>query len=80
MAIIAMSAYELKMGEISADKIDCADVNDINSWAIDAVSKAYTAGIINGKGDNRFEPKTNTTRAEAATVIIRIVDKMEENV
>lgn len=80
MAIIAMSAYELKMGEISADKIDCEDVDDINSWAIDAVSKAYTAGIINGKGDNKFEPKTNTTRAEAATVIIRIVDKMEENV
>lgn len=76
MAIIAMSAYELKMGELSTGKINCEDVDDISSWAIDAVSKAYTAGIINGKGDNRFEPKTNTTRAEAATVIIRIADRV----
>lgn len=77
MAIIAMAAYELKLGELTADEIDCADVESISSWAIDAVSKAYASGIINGRGDNTFAPKANTTRAEAASVIIRLADKIE---
>ncbi len=46
-------------------------VNDINK---DAVLKAYQLGIIKGSNGN-FEPKNPLTRAEAAVLITKLMDK-----
>ena len=45
--------------------------NDVNSvsWAHEAIEKLYYAGIIQGRGNNKFEPSANITRAEVAKII-----------
>ncbi|MBQ3901739.1 MAG: S-layer homology domain-containing protein, partial [Clostridia bacterium] len=32
---------------------------------------AKNAGLVNGKGNNMFEPRATATRAEAAAIIMR---------
>ena len=41
-----------------------SDEGMISPWAKDAVKWARANGIIGGKGENRFDPKGNATRAE----------------
>lgn len=48
---------------------DFADKNTISSYAVDAVNWARASGIINGKDGNRFDPKGNLSRAEAAVIL-----------
>jgi len=48
------------------------DTNAISGWAKNAVDMASAAGIINGYKDGSFGPARNTTRAEAATVLMGI--------
>lgn len=46
-----------------------ADMKEISSWAKDAVQAAQALGLIQGKGNNRFDPKGTVTRAELAKMI-----------
>ena len=50
------------------------DTEDISDYATEAISKLSGLGIINGKDNNRFEPKSTATRAEAAVIIARTLD------
>ena len=52
------------------------DVN-ISEYAKNAVYKVRDAGIINGYSDNTFAPSASLTRAEAATVIIKLLDMLQ---
>lgn len=45
------------------------DVGEIADYATNAIEKLYKAGVVNGKGDNKFEPKASASRAEAAKII-----------
>lgn len=51
-----------------------ADAGSISAWATDAVSAVQAAGIINGKGDNKFDPKNTATRAEYAVILVKFAD------
>ena len=55
-----------------------ADADKIPQWAKNSVRAAYSVGIINGK-DNEgllyFDPNARITRAEAATIISRVLDE-----
>lgn len=42
------------------------------------VLKAYAAGIVNGMGDDTFEPDTTTNREQIATMIARAVSYIEK--
>ena len=44
-------------------------MSGISDYAYAAVSALAGEGIINGTGENKFSPKNNTTRAEAAVLI-----------
>ncbi|GAB6275130.1 MAG: hypothetical protein STSR0004_19950 [Peptococcaceae bacterium] len=57
------------------EKIDLADAAQISSWARGYVSLAATIGLIEGYPDKTFMPKKNTTRAEAAILICRFLEK-----
>ena len=46
-------------------------------WAETAIEKWSHSGLINGKGDGKFDPDGNMTRAEAAAVFSRLL-KLEE--
>jgi hypothetical protein len=48
-----------------------ADGEDISFWAAEAVSWAQASGLMNGRGENRFEPRQTATRAETCAVLFR---------
>ncbi len=50
---------------------DFADRDQIASWAGEAVSWAYTCGILTGRSGNRLDPAGTATRAEAAAMLVR---------
>jgi len=56
------------------------DYNNISKSYQDYVLKAFTKGIITGYPDGTFGPERGLTRAEASTVIIRVLDKNERKV
>lgn len=46
-----------------------ADGDKIPSYAVEAVNALYSAKIVGGMGDNRFEPLSPATRAQSAKII-----------
>ena len=46
----------------------------ISDWAKDSVARMSACGLIKGQGNNCFAPKATSTRAEAATVLLRLYD------
>jgi len=47
----------------------------ISDYAINAVSALAGSGIINGMSDGSFAPKSNLTRAQAAVMLDRLIQK-----
>lgn len=66
-AALVVAFYETQRGTITG-RVNFADTNDIN------VQKAAYIGILQGVGNNRFEPNRNLTRAEAAVMLARLAD------
>ncbi len=52
---------------------DFADADAISDWARDAVAQAAQLGLMQGKDDGLFAPDEGATRAEAATVLSRLL-------
>jgi hypothetical protein len=53
-----------------------ADNDMISSWAREAVGYLYGIEVINGVGDNLFNPRGNMSREEAIVVVKRMYDKV----
>ncbi|MBQ7474383.1 MAG: S-layer homology domain-containing protein, partial [Clostridia bacterium] len=51
---------------------DFADEKKISDWAVPSVGNLKKIGIFTGDNKGRFNPEANTTRAEAATVVMRL--------
>ena len=56
------------------------DEEQISDYCIEAVNDMAYAGIISGKGSNKFCPKDGLTRAEAATLISNTMDYIQGGV
>ena len=71
MAVMVERAAEIKGAELLAEReyTGFADEADISDYAKMAVRSLFGAGIINGKGNDIFDPLGNATRAEAAKII-----------
>ncbi len=54
-----------------------ADFADVPDYAKEAVSALIGAGLVNGKGD-KIAPNDNTTRAEVAVLLKRVLDFVAE--
>ena len=52
---------------------DFADVQVLPPWAADGISTASRAGLVRGFHDRTFRPGSATTRAEAATMLYRLI-------
>lgn len=52
------------------------DYAQISDWAKSAVSWAIGCGIINGRGNNDFDPSAGITRAETAKIVSCYIDSM----
>lgn len=72
-----MQRYADKLGytlPVAREAEIFADEGQITSGMKKAVQAIQQAGIMSGKGNNRFGPKDTATRAEAATVLRRFVE------
>jgi len=50
------------------------DVADVSYWALEAMSWAVHHEIIQGMTGNRLNPRGTATRAECATIIMRMME------
>lgn len=54
------------------------DYSDISSWAKEALQLCADMDIIRGRTDNTIDPQGNTTRAEMAAILRRLVEYMDK--
>ena len=64
------------------ETLDEAELSYDDEAAIPEESKPYVAyvteeGLMNGMGENRFEPMTSLTRAQVATLLYRAMNKLD---
>lgn len=63
------SKYKGIYPEKVMDAISFGDDSSISAWAKEAVYIMQKAGVLNGRGNNCFDPKGNSKRSECAKVI-----------
>jgi len=68
-----MIANALHLSVDSSNATGFADEKNIPSWAKGAVTALRKLGYIQGSGLNRFNPNDKTTRAEAVTVLLKLL-------
>lgn len=69
------AGYKGMKTDESGDLTQFADSGQIADWARDNVSWAVGAGILSGKGNGILDPQGSTTRAEAAVILQRLMEK-----
>lgn len=67
----SLNGYDTKIMEDTLSYDDAADISD---YALNAMKYAVKHGIITGKSNNVLAPKSNATRAEVATMLMRFAE------
>lgn len=79
MAVILYNLAKFKGVELpAAGYINFTDNASISDWAKEAVSVMVHADIILGRDNLSFDPQKNATRAEAASMIVRFIEKYSD--
>ena len=76
MAVITdryATAIGFKLPEVHTQNV-FADNSKIGAWAAPSVKRIQTAGIIQGKSKNLYDPQGTATRAEVSAVLRRFVE------
>ncbi|TDF95416.1 DUF2252 family protein [Paenibacillus piri] len=68
VAAIAVRAARI---ELASKDISFTDRSEVSEWARAALAAAAAKGLINGYEEGTVRPKANTTRAEAAAIVLR---------
>lgn len=78
MASFLYRYAELKGYDVSAvgDLDDFADASEVSNWAEDVMSWAVGADLFAGRDNNNLAPQGLTTRAEAATILMRYCENI----
>ncbi|MCL2843074.1 MAG: S-layer homology domain-containing protein [Oscillospiraceae bacterium] len=71
------SAQGYDVAVASSVTLDFPDANLINDWAVGAMRWAVQNGVMRGTDLGELNPRSNATRAEAATVLTRFVRENE---
>ena len=77
MASVVARAVEYKNGAVSNPTSNFTDNAAISAWAVNDVSAASSMAIVTGFEDGSFRPGDDATRAQAATMLARLVDKIK---
>ncbi|WP_336776091.1 S-layer homology domain-containing protein [Paenibacillus sp. MMO-58] len=72
IAVMVVKALGLPLEPTAS--LTFADANSVPEYAKAAVATAMKYGLFQGKGNNKFDPTANATRAEALTLILRALD------
>lgn len=81
MAVLTQYFYQYTRTVLTNTKTDMSaaktfiDEENISDWAITSVTLATANGFIDGMDDNTFRPADHATRAQAAAIILRVMDK-----
>lgn len=81
MASVAQITYQYSLNANTmnnmnaAIELEFADKDLISAWAVPNVKLACAQGFIEGMDNGMFAPKSTATRAQAATIISRILEK-----
>ncbi|MDD4237581.1 MAG: S-layer homology domain-containing protein [Desulfotomaculaceae bacterium] len=70
--VAVIIARALKLSQANQD-ISFTDWQDLPDWAASEIFAVKSAGIITGYEDNSYRPFNSTTRAEAATMLCKIL-------
>ena len=79
ISVMVIRAFEKKGNkELLKDlpELSFVDKGAVSGWAAQDVRAANKLGIIRGRAGNRFVPKDHATRAEAATMMKRLLEKL----
>ncbi|WP_309122498.1 InlB B-repeat-containing protein, partial [Paenibacillus sp.] len=78
MAVMILRAVEFtgqRLPEAKSTALGAfADRTEIAQWAADAVDQAWSAGLMRGTAEGVFAPKEQTTRAECAVILKRVME------
>ena len=83
MAIVAkamaITGLKAKLSEQSSDETlhAYADASQASQWALQAIADSVQSGVVSGRSDTRLAPKQLITRAEAAAIIERLLQKSD---
>ena len=58
--------------------VQFADMGEISSWALDAMTWAVYNGLINGTTPTTLAASNTATRAECATILMRYIERFME--
>ncbi|SFK96176.1 Heme-binding NEAT domain-containing protein [Paenibacillus sp. 1_12] len=75
--IAVMVGRALELPTDGKEMLSFADAEHIPSWARPHVAAAANKGIINGRDNNLFAPNASATRAEAVTLIAKLLDQVK---
>lgn len=73
----AVAARILTKVQESENDLEFNDNIEISEWARNDIKKVVSTGIMQGRENNNFAPKETVTRAEAITVMLRILENAE---
>ncbi|OUS74979.1 hypothetical protein B1748_19860 [Paenibacillus sp. MY03] len=76
MAVMLQRALRIEAATGDAERF--ADHGDIPVWARPAVEALRASGLIEGRGGNRFAPNAETSRAEAAAMLLAMLEFKNE--
>ena len=67
--------YDMSVGE-DTNILSYGDAQDISAYAVSALQWACGAGLIQGRRARTFVPQGTATRAEAATIFMRLLENV----
>lgn len=70
---LKLAGAETPAGNPSAILAGFEDRSQIGAWAEEAAAIAVESGLMKGRGNGSFAPEASSTRAEAATVLARML-------
>ncbi|RAV19664.1 S-layer homology domain-containing protein [Paenibacillus contaminans] len=75
MAVMLVRAWELLSGsrKQAGNTEPIGDVGQASVWAQEPIRYALEQGLLNGRGDGRFDPMGSTSRAESAQAIFNLL-------
>lgn len=83
IAVLISRALKMKSTEDLSHIIDLqaidkfTDQGDISPWARQETALAVSCGIVSGVSENAFAPQMSATRAEAASMILRLYERLQ---
>ena len=69
---VMLARYYARSGVTMQGSLDFADAAKISGWAVDGVSVCVGLGLVQGDPRGRFLPQSRLTRAQIASILVRM--------